>query len=208
MKIKIILLLFFAIICTNCKKENNDERSDGYHYRINPSLYPFLFDTGSYWVYKNISTQAIDSIVLVNVNKNAVYVIPPPKPNYQGSLDQIDYCNFTYSCFPSDSSFDEQIFSLFISKCFTDGCYIYFEGTVGETSNYSKIVAVFDTIIVANQVYKNVVKMKFKLTLDSIDYYYYYADSIGIVRKETAINDSIVVTKDLIRHNTQLFTYP
>ena len=86
------------------------------------------------------------------------------------------------------------------------GGYLYLSShTIGDSSVNAKIVDIYDSILVNSVPYKNVVKMDLKE-----DYYlksnlnYYYADSVGIIKKEIKESGAILESWSLIKYSVTL----
>jgi hypothetical protein len=79
------------------------------------------------------------------------------------------------------------------------------DSEIGTSYNNAQVSDIIDTLIVEGNPYLNVVKMK--VNEDNYiqgNFYFYYADSIGIVRKEILVNDTVVNTWNLLRYNVVL----
>ena len=208
MNIYRITILFIALsqILTSCKKEEEKPREYS-HDKIGMGLYPFLFDVGSYWVYKDTITNETDSTVVISINRST-FINPPSYPG-QGSQGDVEYFNIKYFSLPSSNYFEEQLFGSFITRALTSGGCTYISGKdKGSSISNAEVSDVFDSLNIEGDVFLDVVKMK--VNKDSYidnNYNLYYVDSIGVVKKELTINDTIVKTWNLIRYNTVLFPY-
>lgn len=71
---KKLVYLLFAIICVTafqgCKKDKNAEPEKGFSAQVNPDLYAYAyFKPGTYWVYQDSISGAIDSVYVTFANK-------------------------------------------------------------------------------------------------------------------------------------------
>ena len=64
---------------------------------------------------------------------------------------------------------------------------------------------VIDVLNVEGNEYKDVVKMRIRHRYDSS--YLYYADGVGLIKKQKIIRDTITETSNLLRYNTILRPY-
>jgi hypothetical protein len=202
-----LFLIVFIVFAVSCEKEKEEPTRIYSNYKISSSLYPYLFNENSYWIYKDTTTGNLDSVVLKQIGRSS-YSIPPTSPG-QGSQGSLEYFNFTYTSSYNGNTYDEQLFSSVISRSFIDGGFLFLsDRVIGDSLMNIKILDVIDSLSIENNTYFNVTKMRIKN-----DYYingnynYFYADSIGVIRKETLVNDSIVETWNLLRKNTSLFIY-
>lgn len=202
--LSIIIIIFITII--SCKKEKEIKTSEN-HGKISQTLYPFLFDNGSYWVYIDTSTNSIDSVVLSAITKST-FNIPPSTPG-QGSQGDEEYFNIKYYSFLSSGYYEEQLLGYVISRGLYNGGYTLLSSKrIGDKSNNAEIINVFDSLKIAGNTYKKVVKMKITKDyyIDS-NYNFYYVDSVGVIRKEKTNNDSVIQVWNLLRFKINMFKY-
>lgn len=206
-KTRIILLLIIISVFSSCKKEDETTSNPYVYYKIKQSLHPFLFDYGSYWIYKDTITGNMDSISLISITKNNVS-IKPSVPR-QGPQGEHEYFNIQYLSFPSNQIIEEQLMSDFISRGLINGGFTLLSSKMkGDKRLNAEITEILNSLKVEETTYYNVVKMKI-----SKDYYinndcfYYYVDSIGIIKKEITSNNKVVNTLNLLRYKTNLYKY-
>lgn len=190
---------------SSCKKETSNQ-TQYYQGKISSSLHPYLFDVGSYWVYKDTANSNLDSIALKNVQRTT-FVIGPSHPG-QGYQGDEEYFDMEYLSSYS-ASYHEQLFGYVISKALYNGGYVFLSSkTKGDSLANALIVDVIDSIKIENNVYRNVTKMK--ITNDTYingNFNFYYADSVGVIRKETIVNNTVTQTWNLIRYKAVLLKY-
>ncbi len=214
MKNLLIILLCFVYL-ESCKKDREESNTnstytpyqESNHSKINPTLYPYLFNTGSYWIYKDSASLNLDSIALTGLLRTSVPV-PPSNPN-QTNLGDLEYFDVTYFSSNISSSYHEQLFSNTISRYLYYGGFVFISSKRINDHLYNAVIAdVIDSINVENVVYRNVTKMK--VSQDSYingNFYFYYADSVGVIKKDSLVNDTVVQTWNLLRKNTSIYDY-
>jgi len=202
------MLLCFVCL-DSCKKDIEESNTNSSyipyqgsnHSKINSSLYPYLFNTGSYWIYKDSASLNFDSIALTNFLRTAY-----PIPRQTGD---VEYFDVTYFSSNISSSYHEQLFGNVISRSLYLGGFVFISNKRINDYVYNALIAdVIDSINVENVVYRNVTKMK--VSQDPYingNFYFYYADSVGIIKKDSLVNDIVVQTWNLIRKNTSLYDY-
>ena len=196
-----LLLLFSA-----CNKED-ETTLNAIHRKISPDLQKYLFDSGSYWIYKDSSTTSIDSTVVTSISKD-IFLLMPTAPG-QGVSGDEEYFTINYTSFPSNTNYSEEIVGSIISRGHAQGGVTYISSNnVGETIYNAQIEDVIDSLIVEGHPYHHVVKMRIQSdNFISANYNFYYVDSIGIIRKETRIGESIAESWNLVRYEVSILPY-
>jgi len=199
LKIFSVLILFLSVL--GCRKE---EEKTINKYRISKSLYPFLFDKGSYWVYKNTNSGILENLAVQSITKD-IFAVLPNHPG-QGIQSYNEYYTTKYSSSLTDS-YEEQFLGYVISRGFYHGGFVFLSSkTIGDKSLNAEITDLLDTLTIENRTFKQVVKMK--IIGDqyiSDDFNLYYADSVGVIKKEKTKNGTIIETWNLIEFKTVLF---
>jgi len=215
MKIRNIFLILaqISLLLVSCKKEENTTNNENTTTETNPTysynkytisnkLYPLIFNSNSYWIYQdnnsNFDTVSINSIEFYTEN------ISPYGPG-QGSPGSVDFYNFKYHS-SKYGDHEEQMYVSFITLNKINGPNIYISTkNIGEENTGCKILDIIDTILINNNIFSDVVLVQdhFSITystnkIDTINLY--YADSIGIIKKEIFQNDSIITTWNLIEY--------
>ena len=194
--------MFFLILLIGCHKESEDRNY--FHGKISESLHPFLFDTGSYWIYKRSNSSIPDSTVVKSISKNT-FIVGPMGPG-QGDQGDEEYYNIHYLSFPANNVYDEQLLGYVISRgLYYGGCVLLSSKKVGDKGLNAEILEVLDSLTVENKIYKTVVKMKVNQDkyIDQ-NYQLYYVDSIGVIKKEIMGNGTVTETWNLLRFRTKL----
>ncbi|HET6557934.1 MAG TPA: hypothetical protein VFG54_11510 [Prolixibacteraceae bacterium] len=224
---KAIIVIVIALTMAGCEKDEEKYEL----VKIDPSLKPFLFDKGSYWIYtmypikadtiviqKDSLSAPKDSIIFVNdsinvlrdsvsvesIAKDTIY--PTGMPRYYEIYD------IKYFSSLNDSIYNEQLIGYVITKGQVNGGFVLLSSKKkADKSLNAEIVNVSDEMTLNKVTYNQVVKMKVskdKYIKDS--YYLYYVDKIGVVRKEklgmnaAGKEDSVVERWDLKKSSIQL----
>ena len=203
-QLKIILLVAGFFFLNSCKEE---EAKDLYHYKINSCLYPMLFNNGSYWIYMDSVSGISDSIFVTGFSRN----IYPTSPTWTGQETTSDEEQFSisYKSFNSGETDNEVLYGMVISKEHRGGNVIYIGSrTPGDSVYNAVITGIADSIIVEGHAYYNVtiVHSLQDEYLDE-DCNFYYADSIGVIRKEILVNNVVVQVRSMIRCHVNLYDY-
>jgi hypothetical protein len=201
-RLTVMLIMVFSIMLAGCQKES--ENTDYSHGRISQSLYPFLFDTGSYWIYKKANSNILDSTVVKSISKDT-FIIGPFGPG-QGNQGDEEYYNIQYLSFPANNTYDEQLLGYVISRGLYSGGFVLLSSKkIGDKSQNAEILDVMDSLTIEHKTYKTVVKMKVSQD-EYIDqnYQLYYVDSIGVIKKEITGNGTVTETWNLLRFRTKL----
>jgi len=201
-RVMVMLMIVFSIMLTGCHKESKN--IDYFHRKISQSLYPFLFDTGSYWIYKKSNSNIPDSTIVKSIIKST-FIVGPTSPG-QGDQGDEKYYNIRYLSFPANNSYDEQLLGYVISRGLYSGGFILLSSKkIGDKSQNAEVLDVLDSLTIENKTYKTVVKMKVnKDYYVDQNYQLYYVDSIGLIKKEIMDNDTVTETWNLLRFKTKL----
>ena len=198
-------MFFTTILCSilifSCEPEGDTIPTSG----IDKGLYPFLFDTGSYWVYKDSVTGSLDSTIVTSIERKIIGTptVPGGKPKTNSNNEMFE---IRYVSYPTNTKF----FNILIGGVMSEyewwsGC-VYLSGKqIGLESERAKINKVLDVLSVEGNEYHDVVQMRIRHPNDSS--YLYYADGVGLIKKQKIIRDTITETSNLLRYNTILRPY-
>lgn len=202
----VLIILFVMWIVSTCKKEEVNT-SISNHGKINPNLRAYLFETGSYWIYKDSITSSLDCTIVTSITRDK-HVVLPSIPG-QGSPGDEECFKINYLSFPTNSIFSEEIIGSIISQGHIHGGVTYIASEkVGETIFNAQIETVLDSLRVEGSQYHNVTKMRIQAdNYISSNYNFYYVDSIGIIKKEKRIGETVLETWNLLRFNTTINQY-
>lgn len=205
-----IVAFTIVLLFSTCKKDEGTNATpttvQTYHGKINSNLYPYLFNTASYWIYKNTINNNLDSTVVKTISKNTYYLAPSGHGSNPGDEE---YFKIDYLSFPSQTVYSDHIIKTMISRALNSNAVTYIStNTVGNTIDNAKIEAILDTLSVEGKKYHHVTKMRIQATsYITQNYNFYYVDSIGIIKKETRNGDTIIDTWNLIRYQANLLHY-
>lgn len=189
-----LIILLFIVLFTGCKKDKEIAQTNYDHHKISQTLYPFLFHLGSYWVFKDTITSTIDSTIVTSITKNTFY--------FKGG--DAEYFHINYKSYPTNSTYQEELIGYVISRGNSSSGYTLLSSKQkGDKSQNAEITDVLDSLIVEGKTYHTVVKMKIKKDYNiPNNYNFYYVDSVGIIKKETTVNDLVIDTWNLLRYKT------
>lgn len=206
MKLKVILIIFITLSIIGCKKEN-ENKSIYTHNKISSSLYSFLFNNGSYWIYKKANSNILDSVIVQDITRSTFENLPS-YPG-QGSQGENEFFNIKYYSFYTDLLYEEQLFGYVISRSlYHGGLVLLTSKKIGDSIMNAKLISIIDTLTIENRKYKSVVKMKImKDQYLNKNYNLYYVDSIGIIKKEITENNIVTESWNLIKFKTELLKY-
>ena len=193
----IILVYIFPLLSFwGCKKE---EIKGGSHlYKLDENLYPMLFDKDSYWIYKNMDTNIIDSISLTEVTIDTTEYINIG----HGFTERFQTFNLRYRS-SITGEYSELYLGWTIRSESEDGGYIYLSSFhIGDSLRNARISNIYDSILVGEKIYYDVVEMNIKKDkyIDN-DMNLFWADSIGVLKKEIKENNYIQSTWSLMYYN-------
>jgi hypothetical protein len=202
----VLTILSVMWIFSTCKKEEVNPTISN-HGKISSNLRAFLFETGSYWIYKDSITNSLDSTIVTSITKDKYVVLP--SISGQGSPGDEEYYKINYLSFPTNSIYSEEIIGSIISQGHIHSGVTYIASKKGgETIYNAQIETVLDSFSVEGSQYHNVIKMRIQAdNYISSNYNFYYVDSIGIIKKEKRIGETVSETWNLLRYNTTIKQY-
>ncbi|MGE5447550.1 MAG: hypothetical protein ACM3PR_04255 [Bacteroidales bacterium] len=220
-----ILMVILVVVLTmiGCVKDQQDSTI---FVKIDNSLHPILFNKGSYWVYtmvplkadtlktvpKDSLTPPKDSIVYVRDSTNimhdsiSVESIEKDTLYITGNVRYYEYYRIHYHSSLENSFYDEQLIGYVISRGLNEGGFLLLSSKKkGDKSKNAEITDIFDELKIEDKTYKNVVKMKvLKDQFIKDNYFLYYVDNVGIVRKEKVVDNKVTETWNLIKDKVSL----
>lgn len=196
----LIITIFTAIILFSCEKK---EPEIVYYFddSLSVDLYPMLFSEGSQWIYQDSASKRFDTVTVLSVKKDtSLYVTT--------GLEYSSVCYKTELNSSISGAFNWFYIGYIISVNDESHDYIYLAGKKKNDSVLNAVLEkVVDTLIVGNTKYPDVVKMRIKShTLIRQPMNLYFADSIGIVRKEIHTNSEMVEIWNLISNNVSCYS--
>ncbi|MGE5316810.1 MAG: hypothetical protein ACM3ME_02355 [Chloroflexota bacterium] len=219
----LIALLIITSVISGCVKDQADSTI---LVKPDKALYPFLFDKGSYWIYtmiplkadtiktvpKNPLTPPKDSIVYVrdttHIVRDTVMVesIETDTLYITGNIRYYQYYRIKYHSSATNQVYEDDLYGYVISRGLNNGGFLLLSSKKkGDKSKNAEIIDVMEEMKMEDKTYKQVVKMKvLKDEYISDNYFLYYVDHVGIIRKEKIVNDTIKETWNLIRYKVSL----
>jgi len=179
-------------------------------YFIDNRLCDYLFNEGSYWVYENDSN-LVDSLVVMNVEHD---IIPEVWIHGERASCAVEYYKIFYESKTLNyQTWDEYLGYVIVREGVNwgnNGQYIFLSSyRVGDYSGGAEIINTIDTFKIENLEFYNVTKMfvmnnKFENNNPTC---YYYANGVGIVRKEILSKDTtqIIEKWNLKNYKVDLF---
>jgi hypothetical protein len=199
----LIVSLFLLSILFSCEDEETTSKKPDF-YKVDSSLNSMFFDEDSYWVYENSDKSKTDSVVIKDIIKDTLE-LGPSMPG-QGITGYAEYYSVEYLS-SQFGKYYEQLVGYIISQGCIYGGYLYLSSHhVGDSSWNAEITEIYDTLLVGENTFFDVVKMEIlKDAYINSDINLYYVDSIGIVKKEIKEGNLIKDTWNLARYNVNLY---
>ena len=196
-------LILISLLFNSCNKGGSE---GGNHlYLLDEKLNPLLFNVGSEWVYQNETDNNLDTVIVNEASFDTTEAY-----NVGGGFTATDLL-YTINYSSNLNGLFTEIYRgyLIYRGIFNDKAIVYLSSfRVGDSSYNAKIVAIYDTLLINNKSFKNVVKMRVnKADYLESDLILYYADSVGVIRKEIIKNNQISETWSLLNYNVSLNHY-
>jgi len=206
-KVKLILLLVIGLM-TSCKKETPPE--EFYYQYLSSSLKPYMFKSGSYWVYENDSTGIVDSIV-VTATKHDFFILSPTGPGQTGTQTKVEYYKLEIYDVLNVTSYIDFLHGSVVIRNGSESGISYLgqpillaHSPIGSTSNGAQVWDTISVLNVGSNTFHGVQEMKIiyseqnQIEFDH-DTYLYFADSIGLVKKEIDLGSGNIESWSLKR---------
>ena len=197
-----LLVIIVCLINYSCDKDEGFE-VDYTIGQISIKLYPYLFEKNSYWVYSSSDNLTTDSVYVHNIELDTLIHYPSTPGEGPAGGEQFHEITYISSVYGTHS---EQLVNDVISRGNVYGGYVYLTSqTIGYEHLNAKISDIYSSLIINGINYRNVVKMeveKDNYLAQSMNIY--YADSIGVIKRELIENNNISETWNLLRFNVNL----
>ena len=202
-----LILIFLCLSLVACEKEAISPGGGGGHdhFLVDESLYPLLFDKGSYWIYENKENNVVDTVEIGRIEMDTI------GPFNTGHGYSNSYQSFDLVCYSKLMGvFFITYFWDVISISSHEGPYLYLSGDeIGRSWRNARIAAIHDSLIINGLVYNKVVEMDIMRDYQiENDMNLYYVDSIGLIKKEIKEDSTIIETWELIEHSVKYFDVP
>lgn len=204
-----IYFLLGFILLVSCKKETPPKI---HYYNLQEGLNPYMFKTGSYWVYKNDSTAVIDSVVVTDTDQG-FFSVPPITPGTP-SNEEIEYYKITLFSFLNSESFTDFLYFDVVSRNGNESPQsgqpvLLTERSIGSEVLGAYVFDLIDTLNMNGNSFYDVIQMKIvsgeqdELIFEH-DTYLYYQDSIGLIKKEVDLGQGQFESWSLVQWYTNL----
>lgn len=219
MKNNFPILIFILVIVSACHKEVpqqkpvNTHTTQAHYYNLDPSILPYKFKVGSYWVYENDSTFVLDSIVVDSVSTG--FITTFPNPHGTGFSTEEEFFKMYLHAFGSSKYYNECLIQKKIIRNF-GGDFFHFLGQLIYLSNSPvgtswqgqgmEITAKFLAMSVNSYNFNYVDEVKITAANQyqpefAYDTYLYYTDTIGLIKKETILGTGNIESWSIKRWN-------
>jgi hypothetical protein len=188
-------------------------------YYLNTGLYPYLFKTGTFWVYKNQTTGAIDSEYVYNYVHDTATSGFQGGPGYCGNVAQEEWNYWSLSFLngvlvdttlsgitASQPDISKEIALLTSNTHFQNGQTIFVLEPVNSELAGLYYRGTVPTLVVNGYTYNQVQQFYLNISqsvpiADSSNSMLYYVANVGLIRKTVYTNATDSVNWDLINKN-------
>jgi hypothetical protein len=182
---RVIIFFWFCLLLASLISGCN-EKKHGSIVRIPEQLKPYsVFQLGSYWIFKNETTDKTDSIFLL---------VPPLFMIHESSDGpSFEFCFLTYdSSLISNGGINWEQYWLVFTKRYGGPCLMAESFQPGYTDHRGFInIEKFDSLEINNKVYYDVINTQYRpvsFDRDTMVYTYYLAKSIGLIKFNLRLN--------------------
>ena len=201
---RILHLVVIAGLVISCKKDPSSPVS-GYSY-LSSDLHPFMFATGSYWVYENDSTGALDSVSVIAVHHDFYWSTPAVhgQPGHKTEYYRIDVQSSYYSTTYNDYLSYEMIRRNGGGDYGQLGQPIFILAESG--FNGLQVIADQDTLTVNSSLFhsiritKVIAAEQYQVEFDH-DTYFYYSTQAGLIKRVVDLGGGQLESWSLKRWN-------
>ncbi len=219
MKSYLFILIFVVVSICSCKKDDTTAQQTAtttqpyqvYYTYLDTSLVHYKFKQGSYWVYKNDSTAALDSIVVDSVSSgfnqyDASYGPGPQWARYAECYEIRMHSFTTLQYFHDDLVFNGIYRNAGDAQGnFPGGQLIYMINTDTETvAEGLAIIAKFPSMIINGNNFNNVDESKITAALQNEQVfannaYLFYTPNFGLIKKEIDLGGGNIQSWSILR---------
>ncbi len=196
--------IIFIILCLSflaCKKEKKTttepalKDSDKYYY-LDAVIKPYLFKTGSYWVFENDSTGVLDSVIVTSTQTGFYQTYPAVHGNPGGS--HVEFYKMNLKSCLTNTYYNHYLAGNSIKlngggEYGENGQSMYAANSpVGTEFSGMSIDSKFSTLTLKNNHFTNVDKVKIIAANQrkhefTNDTYLYFTSAVGLIKKETLL---------------------
>ena len=184
---KYILIFFVIITCLSCSKDDDCGENTGSTDAIPTCLYNYIFNTGSYWVYKDTNTTLIDSTYVTSVDYN-----------WSSGKSGSGSCGVHISTTETiDTEYNSNVRSTFRESIIVSSINTIYG------QYFLCGITPKDSIVLSTGTYYNVLDINY---LDSVRLF--YKEGVGVIRRVEYNPPVDTTTYDLINYQVSLFPVP
>ncbi len=190
MKNKTAYILFIVILflSTSCEKE---ERTTRYNY-LPENIRPYIFFTGSFWVYQNDLTLEKETIIITKTEHDQC--VSYPSVHGSNSSTNSEYFKMSYETSnPAKNYFEFVVFDAIYRNGGSEYCrggqpVFTANGYFGYNYEGLMVTGKYSTYLVNGKLFKNVTKVRINAedpttNLFQDDTEFYYAPYVGVIKK-------------------------
>ena len=195
-------LLFFCIVLHNCTDYNDDIQI----YPIDSKLTPFLFDTSTWWAYKNTATLQTDTDMVVFAKRGYQNVGGSGSGRFTFLAWDMVFRNLKTK---KESQYvvtkGSWWYAFLVKALLVD--YTNQEVDSNDVNNYHRQMQLLDSMRINGKLYRNVRRVRVEEYPNSATNtynQYFITDSIGIIRCDQYINGVNIGSRLLIDYRIKL----
>ena len=198
-----ITLIVFVVSSFACTKQEDPPSNPPVRVPISAALQNLIFEEGSFWVYKRLTDSSIDSVEVRGTGLQWLYISGGPGSGVQTILQEL---SMTYYSTKFKYYTEYAAYHILTEGKMSGGIKFIGGMNVGDSLLNASLTEIHDTLIINGEAYTNVIEMHVgKDEYIDDDMNLYYADSIGVIRKEIKDSTSVVETWNLIRYKVTVY---
>ncbi|MCD4834700.1 MAG: hypothetical protein K8R31_12945 [Bacteroidales bacterium] len=184
----IIFSLLVSIVSCN-EPEDIVEKTDIDTLFVSSNLKKHFYDINTTWIFESNQGEK-DTVTLLRTERE---ILEPQSMHGEIQLGYVENYKFHYLSTRDGLYWDQYIGYVIVRNGvdWANGEYIYLSSyQIGDSSDEAEIDTIYDSYNVSDTTYRNVVRMRinnFEFEFGE-NWYYYFVDSVGIIRKEK-LND-------------------
>lgn len=216
MKTKLIFILLFFSLLFSCKKDEDTapvQQTTGgaggstYTY-LDTSMTPYKFKLGTYWVYENDSTFAIDSVIIDSVYSGFYGTYMP-----HGLTNYSEIYKMYFQHFGTSEYYNQSLLGIYVFRnwtqsfpSFTAQPVFVTNRPIGFSVQGMTIEGKLSSMNIGTSTFTEVDNVKISAVDQSVpvfiyDTHLYFCDSVGLIKKETEISPGNIESWSLKRWN-------
>ncbi len=201
---KASLILLTALLAVACKKETCENYKPHVHVTQHASMDQYEFQPGTYWVYQNPETLALDSQAVISTVDNS---FKGEYPSECSGGSDVQENRITVKSFLTNTEYDYLLIHAGLYKDSAaagnhNGRLIY-SGTSTYGDEYTVHIEVLPSLTLNGHTFTDVKKVLVKtipgtsFNLSDHDIYMYFADSVGLIKWEEDLGGGTMNTWEI-----------